>query len=185
MDNNSDNRETVIILQTIIITTQSIIVASLHQRCWMTKIFTGIMEDVHLKPYIRPLSLFVVNCFPFESSSNHRKAELLSETNIKLFKLPNMLSFLRTKVFLDNHKTMTHSLSHTADRMIVSAELTWVCPDVWVFQRAASVLILLGDCSSDPALSGVRGLNSEPMTEQHNLLLSPNTEIIYNRQCSC
>ncbi len=90
----------------------------------MTKIFTGIMEDVHLKPYIRPLSLFVVNYFPFESSSNHhRKAELLSETNIKLFKRP-MLSFLRTKVSLDNHKTMTHSLSHTADRMIVSARLT-------------------------------------------------------------
>ncbi len=51
---------------------------------------------------------------------------------------------------------------------------------------AALFLNPADDCYSDPALSGVRGLNSELMTEQHNLLLSPYIQIIYNnRKCSC
>ncbi len=33
--------------------------------------------------------------------------------------------------------------------------------------------MVLGDCSSDPALSGVKGLNSELKTQNHSLPLSP------------
>ncbi len=45
--------------------------------------------------------------------------------------------------------------------------------DPLICQRAAGLLIFLGDCSSDPALSGVRGLNSELKTNNHSLPLSP------------
>lgn len=40
-------------------------------------------------------------------------------------------------------------------------------------------MILLGDCSSDLALAGVRGLNSELKPEKNSLPLSPYSEIIY------
>ncbi len=40
-------------------------------------------------------------------------------------------------------------------------------------------MIVLGDCSSDPALSGVRGLNSELKPENNSFPLSPYSQIIY------
>jgi len=40
-------------------------------------------------------------------------------------------------------------------------------------------MIALGDCSSDPALSGVKGLNSEMKPENNSLPLSPYSQIIY------
>ncbi len=44
--------------------------------------------------------------------------------------------------------------------------------------------MVLGDCSSDPALSGVRGLNSEQKTNNHNLPLSPYSQTTYRKRRS-
>ncbi len=42
--------------------------------------------------------------------------------------------------------------------------------------------MVLGDCSSDPALSGVRGLNSELKTNNHSLPLSPYSLTTYRKK---
>ncbi len=44
--------------------------------------------------------------------------------------------------------------------------------------------MVLGDCSSDPALSGVRGLNSELKTNNHSLPLSPYSLTTYIKRRS-
>ncbi len=51
--------------------------------------------------------------------------------------------------------------------------------DSSVHQRADSLLNLVGHCYSVPALSGVRGLNSELKTNNHSLPLSPYTQTTY------
>ncbi len=63
--------------------------------------------------------------------------------------------------------------------MYISVEHTWVSLVCGLDQRAAWWMIVLGDCSSDPALSGVRGLNSELKPDTDSLSLSPYSQIIY------
>ncbi len=69
-------------------------------------------------------------------------------------------------------------------RMLVSIQHTWVCPVCSLDQRAAWLMIVLGDCSSDPALSGVRGLNSElkPETTASSVTIQPDNLQIHHTQ---
>jgi len=71
-----------------------------------------------------------------------------------------------------------HEINLTAQYTVCSVHSL----DPSVNQRASWLLILPDDWISDPALSGVRGLNAELKPDNHILLLSLYSAVVYKHK---